>query len=202
MDLADPKQYVAPGVPYDSGAIAFCRLLDLGLRQHHTLLDFGCGSLRVGRFLITLLERGNYHAIEPQDWLLKAGLAEMGWGLGYAKKPNFRSNDDFDLSVFGKKFDFILISSIITHQSHAQMAEMFKTAAQALAPGGTIAGDFRDVEKSGADYLGEEWVYPTVTPHYQRCITDALPAGGWEYEELDRDSYGALWFKITKEESE
>ncbi len=200
MDLADPKQYVAPGVPYDSGAIAFCRLIGLGLREHHTLLDFGCGSLRVGRFLITLLEKGNYYAIEPQAWLQDAGIAEMGYNVVDAKKPQFLHNDNFNAGAFGKKFDFILISSIITHQSHAQMAEMFKTAA--LAPGGTIVGDFRDVEKSGADYLGEEWVYPTVTPHYQRCITDALPAGGWEYEELDRDPYGALWFKITKEESE
>ncbi len=159
MDLTDPKAYVSPGVPYDSGAIAFCRLLDLGLREHHTLLDFGCGSLRVGRFLITMLDRGNYYAIEPQDWLLKAGLAEMGADVVDVKKPQFLHNDNFNVGAFGKKFDFILISSIITHQSHAQMTEMFATAARALAPGGTIAGDFRDAEKSGAkDYEGEVWL--------------------------------------------
>ena len=197
-DLSDPKQYVAPGVPYDSGATAFCRLLKQGLRQDHTLLDFGAGSLRVGRFLITLLEKGNYYAIEPQDWLMDAGLKLMGNDVENVNDISLASNDDFNVDTFTPtKFDFILISSIITHQSHDQMARMFETAAQALAPDGAIVGDFRDVVTSGADYTGTEWLYPQVTPHFSGCI-EALSPPSLKYEELDRDPYGALWFRLTQ----
>src|ERR1700722_19889133 len=52
--------YVGPPTHYDfMGATQFRLLCALGLRAHHTLLDFGCGSLRAGRFFLTYLDPGN-----------------------------------------------------------------------------------------------------------------------------------------------
>ena len=202
QDMSSPIRYVAPGdVPYDSGAIGFCRLLDQGLREHHKILDFGAGSLRVGRFLITMALPGNYYAIEPQDWLLNAGLELMGKDIANVKVITLDLNSDFNLDVFAPtKFDFILISSIFTHTSHAHIETIMRTAAKALAPGGLIVGDYRDCAKSGKDYVGTEWVYPQVTPHEQGCIEGAAAGNGWEFTELDRDPYGALWFTIGGKE--
>ncbi|MFP8873463.1 MAG: hypothetical protein VCB42_02780, partial [Myxococcota bacterium] len=62
--------YVGPPRDYDSmGATQFRLLCTLGLREHHRLLDFGCGSLRAGRFLIPYLKPGHYHGVEPNRWL-------------------------------------------------------------------------------------------------------------------------------------
>jgi hypothetical protein len=48
--------YVGPPAQYDfMGASQFRLLCTLGLRENHTLLDFGCGSLRAGRLLIPYL---------------------------------------------------------------------------------------------------------------------------------------------------
>ena len=48
--------YVGPPEQYDfMGATQFRLLTTLGLREHHSVLDFGCGSLRAGRLLIPYL---------------------------------------------------------------------------------------------------------------------------------------------------
>jgi hypothetical protein len=48
--------FVGPPDQYDlMGATQFRLLTTLGLRDYHRLLDFGCGSLRVGRLLISYL---------------------------------------------------------------------------------------------------------------------------------------------------
>src|SRR5437763_10973182 len=53
------RAYVGPPEDYDLvAAMAFNLLTTLGLRQHHSLLDIGCGSLRIGRILIPYLNRG------------------------------------------------------------------------------------------------------------------------------------------------
>jgi hypothetical protein len=45
--------WVGPPDRYDfMGATQFALLFAIGLRGHHKLLDFGCGSLRAGRLLI------------------------------------------------------------------------------------------------------------------------------------------------------
>lgn len=47
------RAYVGPPQNYDLiSAMSFGLLTALGLRQHHSLLDIGCGSLRNGRLLI------------------------------------------------------------------------------------------------------------------------------------------------------
>jgi len=51
--------YVGPPNQYDfMGATQFRLLTTLGLREHHAVLDFGCGSLRAGRLLIPYLLEG------------------------------------------------------------------------------------------------------------------------------------------------
>jgi len=52
------------------------------LRQHHKLLDIGCGSLRNARVLIPYLNIGNYYGIEPNYGLVNEGIAnELGQDL-------------------------------------------------------------------------------------------------------------------------
>jgi hypothetical protein len=58
-DNKDYKDYVGLPSRYDfMGATQFRLLCALGLRANHTLLDFGCGSLRAGRLFIVYLNEG------------------------------------------------------------------------------------------------------------------------------------------------
>ena len=70
------------------GGRHFMMLFALGLREHHRLLDFGCGSLRSGRLIIPYLASGNYYGIEPNQWLVRAGIQdELGESVLRAKEP-------------------------------------------------------------------------------------------------------------------
>ena len=56
----DYREYVGTSETYDiGGAIQFNLLTTLGLREHHRLLDVGCGSLRAGRLFIPYLLKGS-----------------------------------------------------------------------------------------------------------------------------------------------
>jgi len=61
------RAFVGPPQDYDLiAAMTFGLLTSLGLRQHRSLLDVGCGSLRIGRLLIPYLNEAKYTAIEPE----------------------------------------------------------------------------------------------------------------------------------------
>src|SRR5438045_5934213 len=82
---------VGPSEDYDLiAAMAFNLLTTVGLRQHHSLLDVGCGSLRIGRVLIPYLNRGKYVGVEPNEWLVEEGIRrELGQSLVEIKGPTF-----------------------------------------------------------------------------------------------------------------
>src|ERR1700692_1582396 len=89
------RAYVGPPEDYDLiAAMTFNLLTTLGLRQHHLLLDVGCGSLRVGRLLIPYLNRGKYFGIEPNEWLVEEGIRqELGETVVQTKRPTFFFTD-------------------------------------------------------------------------------------------------------------
>ena len=51
---------------YRPGARPFKLLYPPEPREIHRLLDFGCGSLRLGRMAIPYLLEGHYFGIEPE----------------------------------------------------------------------------------------------------------------------------------------
>ena len=78
----DPQYRAYVGPPEDDDLIAamtFNLLTTLGLRQHHSLLDIVCASLRIGRLLIPYLNRGKYFGVEPNEWLVNVPQFPARW---------------------------------------------------------------------------------------------------------------------------
>src|SRR5436305_2795022 len=109
--------FVGPPQQYDfMGATQFRLLCELGLRDHHRVLDFGCGSLRAGRLLIPYLQPGCYFGIEPNAWLIEDAIAnQIGGDMVRIKAPRFSHSDSFDASVFDTRFDFLLAQGSFSH---------------------------------------------------------------------------------------
>src|SRR3989440_12460104 len=112
------RVYVGPPEDYDLvAAMTFNLLTTIGLRQHHSLLDIGCGSLRIARLLIPYLNRGKYFGVEPNQWLVREGIRrELGENLVEIKRPTFFFSDSPETISQAKiPFDFAVAQSIFSH---------------------------------------------------------------------------------------
>ena len=159
------RAYVGPGERYDlMGATQFALLHALGLREHHKLLDFGCGSLRAGRLFIPFLGRSRYHGVEPNQWLIEAAIEhEIGRDLVALKSPYFHARDDFRADLCGTHFDFILAQSVFSHTGLDLMIVALTGFRDALAPNGLVAATFIHADDTGApEPLTCGWIYPGV----------------------------------------
>jgi SAM-dependent methyltransferase len=152
--------YVGPPDQYDfMGGTQFALLFLLGLREHHKLLDFGCGSLRAGRLLIPYLSPGNYYGIEPNAWLVEDALARQLGGMERLKTPRFSNSDSFEADVFGETFDFIVAQSIFSHSGPSLTKRALDSFARALHPKGLCVVTFIE----GDEDTPEGWFYTGQT---------------------------------------
>jgi len=175
--------YVGPPGDYDfMGATQFRLLSTLGLRDHHQLLDFGCGSLRAGRLLIPYLSPGNYYGIEPHRWLIDDAIEkEVGSDQIRIKRPQFLHHDTFDCGAFGVSFDFIVAQSIFSHCGVDLIARGLGEFAANLNPRGIAAVTFIHPDEGKAPEPGQGWVYPKIVTHsvesVAKLISDAALHG-------------------------
>lgn len=200
------RTFVAQGVPnpweVDDGMPTVEFLKRHGLQPKHRLLDFGCGSLRIGRWLIEYLSRGKYFGIDPNTWLIEdAKEHEIPTEIWKAKRPKFNTNNDWDLDVFGKKFDYVFASNVLVHAAHCQITKLIHELDIVLAPGGMgLVNILQPGEGvAGGHYGGDVWQYPSVSLHSPECLT----GHGLECETIDVLHGSGLtlhWFKLTRME--
>ena len=191
------KSYVGPPDRYDfMGATQFRLLTSLGLRQTDKLLDFGCGSLRSGKLFIPYLGQSNYFGIEPNKWLVEAGLAnELGKDILKVKKPLFLHNSDFEVH-FDIQFDFVVAQSIFSHTCLSLVIKGMHSIAGSLKDDGKALVTF--VERP-RDYDGsEEWVYPECTHFRRATIARVLEETGFYWRRLPWFHPSQTWYLLAK----
>jgi SAM-dependent methyltransferase len=119
------------------GRETFVALLECGLLPHHNMLDFGCGALRLGWWLIRFMDEGRYFGIEPNTKWLDAGKRiTIGEELMNRKMPRFNNNMEHRLDVFDVKFDAAVARSVLTHLNPGAMRILFQQFAQNCSPNG------------------------------------------------------------------
>lgn len=148
-----------------SGEPVFHLLKDLGLKPEHKLLDFACGSLRVGRWLIPYLDPDCYFGIDKNLWLVEmARLEEIPAEVWEEKQPRFSDEAGFNAAVFAPDtFDFVLAHAILMHSCHRQIQTLLQSLPRTLKKGAILVGD---TATGGADYEGEDAPqYPSTVNH-------------------------------------
>ncbi|MBA3857809.1 MAG: hypothetical protein C0507_12955 [Cyanobacteria bacterium PR.3.49] len=178
------RSYVGNVDDYDiQAAEQFKILTTLGLRDCHKLLDIGCGSLRSGRVMIPYLQAGNYYGIEPNKWLLEESMdRELGRDIIRIKRPTFSYSEDFNISEFNQKFDYMMAFSIISHTSQAQTRRCFSQAAAAMEEHSLFVFTFAEGPEI---YTGDEWVYPGVSTYTFDFMSQMAAESGLKLERLD-----------------
>lgn len=176
--------YVGPPALWDVGGDSQFRLLTtLGLREHHRLLDIGCGALRAGRLFLPYLNRGCYFGIELNKWLVDDAIRhELGPEFVAMKAPRSSERAEFAATEFGVAFDFILANSVFSHAGPEMLEQALAQFGPSLAPGGLIVISLlRSDLRPGILVEAPGWTYPhcsTYRPEtLDRLIADAGMVG-------------------------
>jgi len=179
------RAYVGPPEDYDLiAAMTFNLLTTLGLRQHHSLLDVGCGSLRIGSLLIPYLNRGKYFGIEPAEWLVAEGIKqELGETVVQTKRPTFFFTDSPE-SVGRAKiaFDFALAQSIFSHCGLDLIKGWLSAVSRSLAQDGALVATFLPCDE---DSLRKGWIYPECVNYRPATLERAAADVNLRFEILD-----------------
>jgi SAM-dependent methyltransferase len=201
------RAYVGPPEDYDLvAAMAFNLLTTLGLRQYHSLLDIGCGSLRIGRLLIPYLNRRKYFGVEPNEWLVDEGIRrELGETLVQIKRPTFFFSDLPDtISQAKMSFDFALAQSIFSHCGLDLIQAWLSAISRSLAQGGVLVATFLIGEKDSAQ---NGWIYPGCVNYRPATLERAAKDVNLRFEILDwkhprqtwalfaAPGFNSAWFK-------
>ncbi len=184
---SDPhyRAYVGPPEDYDLiAAMTFNLLTTLGLRQHHSLLDVGCGSLRIGRLLIPYLNRGKYFGLEPNKWLVEEGInREIGEVLVQIKHPTFLFTDSPDVVTEAKiSFDFAVAQSIFSHCGLDLIRGWLSAVSRSLAQDGALVATFLPGEE---DSPRAGWIYPECVNYRPATLERAAAEANLRFEILD-----------------
>lgn len=192
------RAFVGPPDKYDIvAAMQFNLLTTAGLREHHTLLDIGCGSLRAGRLFIPFLLPGNYFGLEPNKWLLDDGVKnEVGRDLLRIKRPVFDHNPEFKLTVFGRQFDYLLAQSIFSHAAPHQIAKCLREASKVMHAQSIFLATYVAGQEN---YDGREWSYPDIVGYSEEHMLQfAADAGLLAIPQPWNHPNGQRWLLIKR----
>jgi SAM-dependent methyltransferase len=176
--------YVGPPHQYDlMGASQFALLITLGLRDAHRVLDFGCGSLRLGRLLIPYLARGKYTGLEPNKWLVTDALdRQLGREIVRVKGPHFFYHDDFRADRCGGHFDFIIAQSIFSHAGADLITIALSSFFSALLDRGLVLLTVLHPGQNGVPETSESgWFYPACVAHRPETLACIFANAGFPH---------------------
>lgn len=109
-------------------------LKQVGLQPHHSLLDIGCGAMRLGLYAVPYLSDGLYCGMDAFPKYVELGneLARMA-----ALPPRYRLlvGEDFSFERFGAQFDFAIAQSVFTHLPAAAVRACVAATRKVMKPG-------------------------------------------------------------------
>ncbi len=189
------RAYVGPPQDYDFvAAMTFNLATTVGLRQHHRLLDIGCGSLRLGRLFIPYLNVGNYVGIEPNAWLVEEGIRnEIGESQLSLKKPLLVTGDTPAELRGSGPFDYAVAQSVFSHCGIPLIRGWLCGMAPLLASSGVLLATYLPADKD-SEVTG--WVYPGCVEYRESTMRGLAEEAGLRFVPLDwghpRQSWAAF----------
>ena len=189
------------GPPEEYGEIAALQvtlMLAAGLLETHKLCDVGCGSLRAGRMLIPYLRPGNYHGIEPEQWLVEEGVEnELGQSILEAKRNSGRFASNFPLEDFGVPFDFVVAQSVFSH-THPDLLQLgLSKIAAALADNGKLLATWNE---GYSTKQGSGWIHKGIKPCTWEEMRDYAAKSGLAAMRLKWPHPRQSWFVAARSE--
>ena len=194
----------------DVGLHTLNSLKRTGMHPSSTVLDVGCGALRLGYWLIRFLQPDRYHGIDPKPHYIAAGLKHaIGPKLAAEKRPRFDNNTEFDFSCFGVKFDFVVARSIFSHASPAMVCRVLESFRDNSTDRGVMLVSYKPIlskENLGAgviDILEKEsrggWSWRRYGKAHLRKLAKER---GLFASNFGKPFNGQIWLRVSKTDPE
>jgi SAM-dependent methyltransferase len=163
------------------GLRKFSELHDWGLRRDERVIDYGCGSLRVGQHLIRYLDAGNYTGLDVTDAFYRDGLKMLEPGLVEAKRPHLAIIDEALVSGLSLDPPDVLLSvAVVMHVPPDELDGFFRRILQ-LVGTHTRAMIHVDIADRELRTAPKSWAYPaehfrnligSIVPDHEFCLTE------------------------------
>jgi len=102
-----------------------------GLREDSYILDFGCGTGRLGKHAISYLKPRRYVGTDISPTMLQ----KFKMTLGEVNYYSLYQQVDYDFAFTNLKFDFISAFSVFTHMEIEDTARYLKSIKEVSSPG-------------------------------------------------------------------
>jgi SAM-dependent methyltransferase len=133
----------------------------VGLEPRHRVIDYGCGSLRVGLHLMKFLEAGNYFGLDVTMQFIDVGRKLIGADDVAAREPRLAAITPESLAEAATfEADFVFCNAVAMHV-HPDEQEMFYGNLQKLtsAPGAMLYLNAR-ISDTMLQYSHQCWSWP------------------------------------------
>jgi hypothetical protein len=117
------------------------------------------------------------------------------------KAPSFAYNEDFRCDSFGRRFDFIVAQSIITHCGPELSRLLLTEMAKALEPSGKIIFSIIEAPWIEQENTAEGWLYPGCVGYRRETILQWCAEAGLIGQRLPWYHPGAVWYMAAADQS-
>ena len=169
----------------EAGESGFRRYATLAsLTPEHRVVDYGCGSLRLGLHFMRRLSPGNYFGLDVTRDLIEIGTSLIGPELLAEKRPRLATIADGvgEATAFGAD---VVISNAVSYHVHPTETGAYFANLRNLAgkPGAILVFDVMTADRP-VRYNGGGWAWPLeffveqlkpmsfVAAHGRRPVTD------------------------------
>lgn len=147
-----------------------------GLKEGMSLLDYGCGVLRLGLIAIPFIGKNKYVGVDISQARLDQGSALLSEaGISRDDYKTFRVSDCALTELRGETFDFIWANSVLTHMELPDIRKMFAGMRTVMNENTVYYFNFSESDNPIRMNLKDFW-YP------RSVIREAAEAEGFQFQ--------------------
>ncbi|MBI2717488.1 MAG: hypothetical protein HY245_02235 [Rhizobiales bacterium] len=148
------------------GVKLFDKIKALGIQPGHVVVDYGCGSLRIGQHFIRYLEAGHYWGLDVTDRFFTDGLALIPGTTVADRRPNLGViGEDTLARARTANPDYIFSMAVMKHVPKEEMGRYWSNLIGLMKTGSTAIVDC-DIAARDMRTAAKNWAY---TEAYVRC---------------------------------
>ena len=122
----------------ESAQQAFGRLIERGVRPGDIFVDYGCGTLRLGKLFIDYLEADRYFGLDIDERILGAGRGQLSPDVLAAKRPVLEVISPKSLArIADKRPRWVCSKGVLQHVPPDQLDSYFASLATLMDTGAT-----------------------------------------------------------------